>query len=230
MGNHELNAILFHRRGTDGRPLRLHDGKNKRQHRSFLEQFGTGTPDALGWTDWFLTLPLWLDLGGLRLVHACWDQHAIDIIRLRRPDGRLQVEDLPEVAEKSTPFARAVETLTSGTEIALPPGYEFRDSKKNKRHHVRIAWWRAGHGTWREAALSVPDPTGLPEGLVDRVEGLPVYPEGSPPVLVGHYKMQGHLRIEAPHACCLDYPKNPCVYHWSGERELQLANLQPCQL
>ncbi len=61
MGNHELNAILFHR------GLRVDNDKNRNQHRSFLEAFGFATPEALAWTDWFLTLPLWLDLGGLRL-------------------------------------------------------------------------------------------------------------------------------------------------------------------
>jgi hypothetical protein len=66
MGNHELNAILFHR------GLRADSDKNRDQHRSFLEAFGFATPEALAWTDWFLTLPLWLDLGGLRLAHACW--------------------------------------------------------------------------------------------------------------------------------------------------------------
>ena len=36
-------------------------------------------------TDWFRTLPLWLDLGGLRVVHACWHQPSMD--RLLPADG-----------------------------------------------------------------------------------------------------------------------------------------------
>ncbi|MFZ0099201.1 MAG: metallophosphoesterase, partial [Gemmobacter sp.] len=60
MGNHELNAILFHRRGPDGQPLRAHSDKNFKQHESFIAAVGLETPEALDWTDWFLSaLPLW---------------------------------------------------------------------------------------------------------------------------------------------------------------------------
>lgn len=43
------------------------------------------------------------------------------------------------------------------------------------------------------------------------------YPEGSPPVLVGHYKIQGAPLTKAPQAACLDYSETPCVYRWRGE-------------
>lgn len=29
------------------------------------------------WVRWFYDLPLWLDLGELRIVHACWDAKTI---------------------------------------------------------------------------------------------------------------------------------------------------------
>jgi hypothetical protein len=48
------------------------------------------------------TLPLWLELDGLRIAHACWSEKAIDIIKKRRPSGHLQLEDLEEVAAKTT--------------------------------------------------------------------------------------------------------------------------------
>ncbi|MCZ0964120.1 hypothetical protein [Paracoccus benzoatiresistens] len=45
MGNHELNAILFHR------GLRADSKKNRDQNRSFVEAFGFATPEAMGQTD-----------------------------------------------------------------------------------------------------------------------------------------------------------------------------------
>ena len=30
---------------------------------------------------WFRTLPMWLDLDGLRIVHACWDENRMARIR-----------------------------------------------------------------------------------------------------------------------------------------------------
>lgn len=225
MGNHELNAILFHREDRQSRPLRDHSEKNRGQHKSFTDQFGHASTDALRWTEWFLTLPLWQEIDGLRLVHACWDHDAIKIISSRRPDGRLHPADLEEVAAKETPFAMAVEKLTSGPEIPLPGEGKFHDSKGIPRKHVRIAWWRAAQGTWRDVALSVRNEMELPDEPVTGIKEFNVYPETELPVLVGHYKMQGDLRIDAPQASCIDFPETPCVYHWSGETALKKDNL-----
>lgn len=43
----------------------------------------------MAWTDWFLTLPLWLDLGRLRLAHACWSIPDIATVVARRPEGSI---------------------------------------------------------------------------------------------------------------------------------------------
>jgi hypothetical protein len=225
MGNHELNAILFHTTGPDGQPLRPHLPRNIDQHASFIARFGVGTDEARHWCDWFLTLPLWLDLDGVRLVHACWDAQAIATISARRPDGRLRPEDLEEVAAKTSDFAKAVEQLTSGPEVRLPEGHSFHDRKGVERHHVRLSWWRLAGGTWRDASLAVPNPKELPVGEITNADGLPVYAASEPPVFCGHYKMKGPPRIEAPQAACLDYPETPCIYLWQGETALHKQNL-----
>lgn len=227
MGNHELNAILFHRTDDDGQPLRSHSADHRNQHKSFIDRFGIGTSEAITWTEWFLTLPLWLEQDGFRLVHACWDDDAIATVAKRRPDGCLRVDDLPEISEKKTKFAQAVERLTSGPEIRLPKGVKFTDGKKKQREHIRIAWWKAQNGTWREVALSVRDLSELPDTPVSGAENVPLYSNDAPPVFVGHYKMQGSPRIEAHNAICLDYPTEPCVYLWKGEERLTENNLYP---
>ena len=226
MGNHELNAILFHRQDSQGKALREHSETNCSQHRSFLDQFGKRTPIALNWTEWFLTLPLWIEQDGLRIVHACWDDGAVKIIKERRPDGRLKADDLEEVARKETAFARAVETLTSGVELKLPNGHQFSDGKGVVRKHVRLAWWLANHGTWREAALSVPNIEELPNSRISVGERLSGYPTTAAPVFVGHYKMKGKPQINHEKVGCLDYPDFFCVYHWSGEQTLSSENLR----
>ena len=114
-------------------------------------------------TSWKLkTLPLWLEFDGLQIAHACWSEEAMKIVKKRRPTGHLQLEDLEEVAAKTTEFALAVETITSGPEAKLPVGYSFTDNGGNKREHVRLSWWNAENTTWRKAALSVPDLSHLP--------------------------------------------------------------------
>ena len=227
LGNHELNAILFHRRSsTSNNPLRSHKEQNSKQHKSFIEAFGVESSDALSWTAWMLeTLPLWLELDGLRIAHACWSEKAIDIIKKRRPSGHLQLEDLEEVAAKTTEFALAVETITSGPEAKLPSGYSFTDNGGNTREHVRLSWWNAENTTWRKAALSVTDLSQLPTDELPPELMSEIYSVDAIPVLVGHYKMKGIPNLESANATSLDYPMKKCVYHWSGESTLQSKNL-----
>lgn len=226
MGNHELNAVLFHRRDAGGQPLRAQSPKNIQQHRSFLNCFGIETPAALEWTAWFLqSLPLWHERAGLRLVHAYWSDALIAIIRQRRPDGLLKVDDLPEIAAESSEFGRAVKLLVSGPEVTLPEGYGFADIKGNTRRQVRVAWWRATARTWRDLALSVPDIEALPTEPFGGDLAEIIYPTEAPSVLVGHYKMAPPLFLDHDRAACLDYPSIPCVYHWGGEDRLSQSNL-----
>jgi hypothetical protein len=227
LGNHELNAILFHRRAsTTNAPLRSHKEQNSKQHKSFIEAFGVESSDALSWTAWMLeTLPLWLEFDGLRIAHACWSEKAIGIVKKRRPSGHLQLEDLEEVAAKSTEFALAVETITSGPEAKLPSGYSFTDNGGNRRQQVRLSWWNEENTTWAKAALSVPDLSQLPNSELPAELISEIYNADATPVLVGHYKMKGIPTLQSANATSLDYPMNKCVYHWSGESTLQSKNL-----
>lgn len=76
MGNHEFNALGWAEPDGEGGFLRPHTEKNAHQHQEFLEQIGEGSAayeQALGW---FKSLPVWLDLPGLRVIHACWNSVA----------------------------------------------------------------------------------------------------------------------------------------------------------
>jgi len=227
MGNHELNAILYHRVDGQGHPLREHSEKNTKQHQSFINQFGLASREALDWTEWFLAnLPLWRELDGVRLVHACWSTNAIETIAERRPDGYLQLEDLEEIARESTAFGRAVKTLVSGIEAKLPDYVHFTDFSGHRRREVRIAWWRNDVSTWRGAALSVPDPFDLPDSPLPADIQSEIYAEDGKPVFVGHYKMSGLPVIERRNVICLDYPQVPCAYLWKGEQVLFPENIK----
>ena len=80
MGNHELNALAFHGEvpNNEGSFLRKRNLKNIRQHAQTILQL----PDRelTSALEWFLTLPLWIELDGLRVVHACWDTNAVTTV------------------------------------------------------------------------------------------------------------------------------------------------------
>jgi len=59
MGNHELNALLFHTADPEtGAPLRLHDVGNCDQHKNFLNEFPLGASHTKNVLDWMKGLPL----------------------------------------------------------------------------------------------------------------------------------------------------------------------------
>ncbi|WBU64900.1 metallophosphoesterase [Paracoccus aerodenitrificans] len=232
MGNHELNALLYHRPGlnadgTDDGYMRAHSAKNRDQHQTFLDEFPVGHPDTNEMLDWFLSLPLFLDLGGMRLVHACWDDARMATIRNRRPNGLLATEDLQEIAleNDATGFAEAVLTTLKGPEAELPAPHYFHDIKGHRRTALRLKWWQSGAMTWRDAALSVPDPETLPATPIEGDVAFRAYEAEAKPVFFGHYKRLGTPTIDAPNAVCLDYPRVTCAYRWAGEATLDPQNL-----
>jgi hypothetical protein len=232
MGNHELNALLYHQPGlnaddTGDGYMRAHSDKNRAQHQTFLDEFPFGHPDTAEMLDWFLTLPLLLDLGGLRLVHACWDDTRVATILDRRPNGVLALDDLQEIAmeKDASGFAEAVLTTLKGPETELPAPHHFHDIKGHRRTALRLKWWQSGAMTWRDAALSVPDPETLPATPIEGGVAFRAYAAAAKPVFFGHYKRLGIPDIDAPNAACLDYPRVTCAYRWAGETRLDPRNL-----
>lgn len=229
MGNHELNAIAYHYPHPEiaGDFLRPRSVKNRDQHAAFREEFEP-EPDALDDTiAWFRTLPLWLDLGELRAVHAAW--HEPSLARLRdHTDGHGRLTDAGVIAvhERGTAAADAVEKVAKGIEFSLPPGASFNDKDSNPRHHVRVKWWQNRNPVkWTEIAIGPPDlQRQLPDATLEWPADLG-YPADAPPVFFGHYWWTGKPAPLASNVACVDYsvgrPGGMLVaYRWSGERVL----------
>lgn len=86
LGNHEFNALRYHT-FVKRKPLRPHSEKNEKQHRATLDQLAIPHPEEWAdWLAWFKTLPLFLDAGGIRVVHAAWCDASTAVIANRRFD------------------------------------------------------------------------------------------------------------------------------------------------
>ncbi len=129
MGNHEYNALCFHTPDGHGGYLRPHTPEKVSQHQATLDQIAVPFPDEWReWLEWFMKLPLFLDLGSLRVVHACWDDEQIAQLH---GDNRLTDELLHTSIVKGTPENQAVEVLLKGKEIELPRGPYVHDQGRN---------------------------------------------------------------------------------------------------
>ena len=226
MGNHEFNAVSFATPSRDGDGhLRPQNKKHTGQHKAFLKEYAD---DPNAWSDvvdWFRTLPLWLDVDGLRVVHAVWCPDTIDRVASENEVRALSDDDFLHASnEKDTWQFDAIELLLKGQEVEMPPGVEYYDKDGNRRTAMRTRWWDDTVETYREAYLGPPEHRdAVPE------EPLPgrlptAYGHDEPPVFVGHYWQTGQPKPLAPNVACLDYSVGKhgslVAYRWDGEPEL----------
>ena len=160
MGNHEFNDLAWHTEDPD-RPgqfqlVRSGDlGSNYRsQHQAFLNEVEGDPALHTELMAWFYTLPLWLDLPELRVIHACWHAGYIDTLRpWLTSDNCLTPETLVVASRAGHPVFQAAEGLTKGLEIPLPAPHSFHDKDGHVRHSVRIRWWDETATRYRDLAM-----------------------------------------------------------------------------
>ncbi len=250
MGNHELNAVAWHTPDTryPGEYLRPRlqepwGPKNRHQHRAFLAQVESDPALHAELVEWFLTLPLWIDLGDLRIVHACWHPPSFKWLVPRLREGcfltpQLLVDATTEPAagdeadDSTSSIFRAVETLTKGIEIPLPAPHGFCDKDGIRRTRVRQRWWDCDATTYRTAAMLPPaQSTALPDVSLPESMQPPMLDDV--PTFFGHYWMTGSPRPQSTAAVCVDYSAGNggplAAYRWCRGEPLDACNFVTTQ-
>lgn len=222
MGNHEYNALCFHLEHPNGGHLRRHSLKNLVQHYETIRQFHRYPAEFESYLAWFRTLPMYLDLGEIRVVHACWQPDLIAQLEATGANKNISDQFLIQASEKGSALKDAVETVLKGTEAKLPEGMIFADKDGTHRHEIRTCWWESPVGkTWRqlcvEPHISLADtPAEMPD--------IWHYDEAQPPVFFGHYWRKGIPTLIRDNVCCLDYSVvkggHLAAYRWKGETRL----------
>lgn len=254
MGNHEYNALMFATPDPrrPGEYLRSHNAEHLRQHGKTLEAF---SGDAETWQDhlrWFKTLPLFLDFGNFRAVHAAWDPPSIlELEKLLGFDKLSQLAARPGIravflnedfllssARRGQPGYDAIQNTLKGLEAPLPEGLAYDDKDGHPRRKIRLKWWlRPGEiGEFSEFALGL---LSAPEEVRRVLSGMPL-PEtirrqlpgvdaDASPVFMGHYWMDGRPALLSPKTACLDYSValggKLAAYRFDGEKNLDETKL-----
>ena len=222
MGNHEFNALCYDQKKAEGGFLREHSAKNMQQHKATLDQFVGHDLEWRECLDWFLTLPLWIDEPGFRVIHACWSEphrKALCATHLTR-------ELLTPASTRGTPEFEAVEALIKGIEFNLPAGSDWIDKDGHVRDSTRVKWWQKAHGrTYRE--MTFPEIVEMPDHPVPDEEADKLMPyRALKPVFFGHYWMPESSPKEpvAPNLACVDFSVakggSLVAYRWDGESTL----------
>jgi len=166
-------------------------------------------------------LPLSLDLGGLRAVHACWDDEAI--LELNTI-GRLEGATLERYSRKDAPGYEMISRIINGPEALLPEGFLHETADGTMRREIRVKWWNDLAGlTCREA--NFPEDPSVSEKPLPQNLPKTGYPEDAPPTFFGHYGQKSPAPAPIrPNLACLDYGTGKggflCAYRWDGEQEI----------
>lgn len=244
LGNHEFNALAYATEWPpgSGRFLRPHDdptnpwsASNEAQHRAFLEQ--VPADERAGYLRWFWTLPLWLDLGGLRVVHACWHLPSIRTVAAALGTNRFgSLDHLVRASTEGDPLYTAVETLLKGPEISLAAyGQEpYLDKDGHPRDRARVRWWDAAATTLRDLAEMGGRFTTTDGRPYPPLPTLPVTDEHRAhiyrdpvPVCYGHYWRHGspeYTHDWTDYTACVDFSAvkggTLTAYRWCGETRI----------
>lgn len=235
MGNHDFNAICLSTPDPEqpGAFLRPHTEKNLCQTATTRIEMQERPDESIAVLAWMRTLPLWLELDGLRVVHAAWSAKArLSLEPWLEPTGALTDEGFIRASRPGDVVRRAREIVLNGFETQLPDGLNYVDEDGHERQGVRLSWWRANRSsdlTWREAAL-------VPDSIRDRLPELPLpggiwaHDESDEKITVfGHYWMASPLApLSAKHVCVdasIAKGGHLAAYRFSGEQTTNSTHL-----
>ena len=230
LGNHEYSAILYHIKDSHGLYLSRHIAGNRNQIQSTLNSFKGFDEEWRDDLKWLRTLPFFIDLGDIRIVHAYWNDQDIHYLKSFLPEGRLKRSFLRTIHEEQRPAASIIYRILKGLEYRCPPDLILKCSKGMSRVVFRMNWWESPQDkTFRE--LSFGNKFILPDYSVP-IQIAPSFESYGPdkiPVFMGHYCLSQGAEIVQSNICCVD----SCVmgsgqlsaYRWSGEKLLKKENL-----
>ncbi len=209
LGNHEFNAVAWATERRPGVYCREHSVKNLQQHSAFLVAVAGPPSEHEEWVAWFRTIPLWLELDGLRIVRACWSPDDMAVLAsCLNVDMTLTDKAIRLASHEGHRLCRSLEVVLKGPEVDISP-LAYLDKGGAERTKARWSWW-SDATTLREEAYIPPGsrtPAGepFPELPDTPVSGLLTRSGDGKAVIFGHYWFTGAPQPIDDRACCVDY-------------------------
>jgi hypothetical protein len=232
LGNHEINAILFHLKDKDRKPLIKEPRKNYLALFKTLNEFLPYSDELKSHLRWMRRLPLYLDMGDIRVVHACWSDKAVENVEASIVEGRIKKSTFREYYNNpKSEISKSINTLTKGIDLKMPGDLRVINNRGISPRSFRLCWWENPLGkTFSEMSFESKfelPPYTIPKEIVPDTF---IYSENEPIVFFGHYCRARGPHIIKPNLCCVDScvsgTKRLTVYSWNGEKELINTNLR----
>ncbi|HNW49957.1 MAG TPA: metallophosphoesterase [Prolixibacteraceae bacterium] len=230
LGNHELNAILYFTLPKLGKSYVKEVAHLKLPLIKTIEEYAKYPDELKDTIQWFRHLPIYLDLGSIRVVHGGWsDAHVETVQKFMNGEAKIKKSFLKEYIDDNK-LNQAVNELVKGVEMRLPKDLILKDNKGISRRVFRIKWWEQADGkTFKEMSFGnrfkLPAYT-IPKEITPSIEE---YTNNLPPVFFGHYCLEKHDLIVKSNLCCVDRcvtrTQTLSAYRWEGETMLKQENL-----
>ena len=229
LGNHEMYAVLYYLRDIEGKYYKKRIPKYRLQINQTLAEFTAFKEEFKSHLKWMRTLPMFLDFGDIRVVHAYWDDQNIQLIRDTVMGPKLTKTVLREIALNETKFSLSFWETCKGIDFQMPKDLLVFDDEGRPYRSFRMKWWDNPQGkTFKEISLEsrfeLPAYT-IPNEIIQERKK---YPPTDPIVFFGHYCLKQCCGMLTENLCCVD----SCVtrtgkllaYRWEGEKQLKKSN------
>jgi hypothetical protein len=229
LGNHEMYAVLYYLRDIEGKYYKKRIPKYQLLINQTLEEFEPFQEEFKSHLKWLRTLPMFLDFGAIRVIHACWVDKNVKLLRENITEPKLTKTVLREIALNGTKFSRSFWESCKGVDFQLPRDLLIFDEEGRPHRSFRMKWWENPEGkTFKE--VSIESRFELPAYTIPRelVEFRNPYPENAPIVFFGHYSLVEGYGIIKDNVCCVDSGVSRTgrllAYRWNGELKLNALN------
>lgn len=211
MGNHEFNVLGWVTPApahTGQKFVREHTPRHEKLIAETLAQFEHYPDEWREFIDWLYELPLFIDAGRFRTVHACWDPNLIEPLRGLHGNGLIDQHFIQASATPGSFASNVFNRLLRGTDMRLPHGLTLTGGDGLTREFFRTKFWEDDPQTYGDVVFQ---PDALPEGVAKTPlsstdkNALLRYGSDEPLLFVGHYWRSGVPAPIRPNLACLDY-------------------------
>ena len=231
LGNHEINAIVFHLKDKGGKPLVKEPRKNYLSLFKTINEFLAFPDELKSHLRWMRRLPMFLELGDVRIVHACWSDFAVKTVKSAYKEGRGRKSIFREYYNNpKSELSKSISVLMKGIYLKMPGDLKVINNKGVAPRSFRLSWWenplgKTFHEMSFESKFELPEYT-LPKEIIPKTF---FYAENEPMVFFGHFcRAHGPHLIKSNLSCvdsCVSGTKTLTVYCWNGEKVLSNKNL-----
>ncbi len=215
-GNHEyFIALLYHKFNQNKNAFWYYIQTN---YYPLFQEFTSNRELFYHYLNWIFTLPLFIEFGDVKAVHALWDDYSINKIRPHN-----NVLDLIQQSKENATLRENVNKSLIGIT------HKYRPEGKDRTIFFRYRWW--------DYEKNLP----IQNMFIHKSERLPLeeiqnidlnqtnIAVDNYTIFFGHYNLQGYPYLTHPKRCCLDFGGAKggflAAYRWNGETELNEANL-----